>query len=456
MRSGWKDWALLAGVTLGLATLAAPSRAQYAPPPIPAAAPPSDGAPPPDAGGPAPAKGNPFSLQTDGAPNAFCDDECAPVGQSHYCFMLRGEYLQWYIANNGHVPVTLATSSTSPNIIGNRGVPGQPNTFGLYGPAEYTYHSLPGGRVTLALAPEWCIPLEITGFWISRGDNLFSFIGNGGPQSPVLARPFNRLDATGPFGLTGSGANLINFPNRLAGEMRVNTQISLWGVEANIFAPCCDTDCLGLGVIAGYRNANMNESFDIATSKMPINGFTSDFGNIRGGFGPGNRIDVIDSYWTRNAFNGGQLGLRAALFAWRFTLSTDLKLAVGNTNSVYNATGISTLMSGNGAVNLPGGVLVTQANGGQQSQNRISVIPEINCNLRFRIFDCMHFMCGYNLFYWSSVLRASDYVTDRVNGREIPTDANFRRNFHAAENPAILHSTGFMAHGINVGFEFGF
>ncbi len=457
MRRWWKLWALLTSGLLGLGDLLPAARAQYPmppTPPMPFAADPQYGAQPP----PPPAKqdaGNPFSLRNDGSPNAFNDPEGQPPPQENYLITLRGEYLNWHV-QQGRLATALVNSSNSPNLTTDRGAFGQPNTTTLLGAGNYSYDRLPGARGTIGLAfPRFC-PIEVTGFALNGSKDLFAFSGNGDIGSRVIARPLQLVDIPVQLGLPTQDVSLVNFPGVVAGSLQITSHINLWGLESNIVIPCCDNDCLGLAFLVGYRHADLSESLDMLSQTTPVGGTALNFAGDPNGFVAPARIFVSDVFKTRNMFDGGQLGIRTSLTAWRLTLSSDLKLAMGNTHQTLNVYGQSTIITPNGSVSLPGGLLALPSNSTMQNQSRFSIIPEVNLNLRCRICANLNVLVGYNVFYWTNVARAGDHVRSAVNSQEIPTDINFVPGFSPGRQPIPIQNTSFLAHGINVGLEIGF
>ena len=115
-------------------------------------------------------------------------------------------------------------------------------------------------------------------------------------------------------------------------------------------------------------------------------------------------------------------------------------------------------MSGRPTQKLPGGILAVPSNAqGRLSRDEFTIVPEVNFNVSLQLHPCLRLFAGYNAMYWSSVTRAGDHVSNIVDSRQIPTDANFVSGFQgiAPTRPNLI-SDSFFAHGLNVGLEFGF
>jgi hypothetical protein len=446
---------MVAGGLLSLGGLASPGQAQDLGAPLADPLPVGISGPPTPVPSPKPPF-NPFSLKNDGSPNGFSDEDGLPPTQAPFRIWLRGEYINWHV-KSGNIGVPLVTSTTAPNINNNFGAFGQSNTFTVIGPGSYNFGNVPGGRVTLGLAPTYLPPFEVTGFWLNRSQTLFAAGSDGSLGSPVIARPLQFADRPGKLNLPTESVALVNFPGGQAGAINISDNLSFWGTEVNFFYCLGQGDCASLSVLLGYKYANLTDAININSTTMALPGVLLPFGGDPAGFGNGNTISAADSFRARNQFNGANLGLRGALSAWRITLATDLKLALGNTNQSLTTSGYSSInTAGSSQVTLPGGVLNTASMNGSQSQNRFSIIPELNVNARFRICDNIHVFAGYNLMYWSNVIRAGDHISRSVNSAEVPGSTNFDPTFHPAQHLVPLHNTNFFANGYNIGLEVGF
>lgn len=481
MRNWWKRVGGVAGCLLGLGGMwtaaAAQAPAPVAPPggvppgggmvaPPPGGMPPMPGGafgppggafvPPgmygPPPGPPQPAQDSPFTIRDDGAPNAFSGNNGADPGNPHW-IVLRGEYLNWHISK-GHLNVPTVT--TTNNQAEEFGAIGQPGTRILAGPGDYSYGALDGWRGTIGLAPfHYIPPLEVTGFSFNRNLGLFQG-GSRDATGPFLARPVEL--GTAPIA-PGEGTNdveFINVPGVAAGTMEMYSRLSFWNLETNFVLPCCAGDGASIDFLLGYRHTDLQETLDMVNTLGPIG--QPFFGGSA--FQQGFVTRAQDIFRTRSQFDGGQVGLRAALYGGRFAFTTDMKFAVGNTNSALNIYGSSELRNNvNGRLvgQQFGGILTGVSNSGLTTQNDLSIITEINPTLSLQLHPCIRCFAGYNIFYWSTVARAGTHMSNIVDPRQIPTDAAFTPNSRATvpQRPGIT-TEGFFAHGVNVGLEIGF
>jgi hypothetical protein len=398
---------------------------------------------------------SPFSMKADGNPNAFSDLEDPRARRATpYHFTIRGEYLNWQI-DNGKISTPLITTTTQPAT--QVGALGQSGTRVLLPAGEYDYGRLPGQRMTVGLASGILPAFEVTGFSINHNATLFSG-GSSNATGILLARPVQLADIPVANGAGTEDVEFINVPGVANGSATVVSRLNLWGVEANLFFPICDTDCLHIDFLAGYRHADLNEVIEI-NSRLGGNLGNVNF-NGQIGLPTGFSTSVTDSFKVRNQFDGGQFGVRGVLNISRFSLFTEAKLALGNTRQNLYIDGYSTMyqpVAGRASTTVKGGLLALPSNIGSTSVSDFSIIPEVNATLSYQLGSHVRLFGGYNVMYWSSVARAGSHISSVVDSRQVPTDANFNATFGGiAPTRSSIINDSFLAHGFTVGIEFGF
>ena len=379
-----------------------------------------------------------------------------PTNTQPYCLSFRTEYLNWNITR-GPLNTALVTTSTSASDAV-PGALGQAHTQVLVGPGDSAidYGRLNGFRWTVGLAAGFLPPLEVSGFSIGRNLTLFQ----GGTQDaglPYLARPVQFLDIPLGPGVASENVEYVNVPTIANGNISITSRMYLNNIDVNFFVPLCETDCLKLDMMTGYRNTQFGEDLNISST------LGGNFGSVRFNnvsYPSGFSTTAVDSFRAINNFNGGQLGLRGVLSSERWSIFTDLKLGLGNMNSAMTIEGNSSLYEvalGHVVQTLPGGVLALPSNSGIVSENRFAIIPEANFTISYQLHSNFRLFAGYNLLYLSNVIRPGDHINSVIDSRQIPTDQNYNPSVSgiAPGFPALVHRDLF-AYGFNIGFEFGF
>jgi hypothetical protein len=455
MRKWVKRVGILSGGLLGLGGLLAPverAQAQYGPLPQGHGMFAADPQPPMPAEFPNPAKGggepvSPFSIRDEGMPNAFTCMDAPPSTTPPYHMLLRAEYLSWWMPRI-NVPGPLLTTSTDTVVGPTTGIPGAPGTLVLLNQESYNMGATDGYRVTMGLAPGFMPPFEVSGMWFNRNSTIYNIASNG---NLILVRPFQTVNAVNIGGLPTPTGQLVAAPGFGAGYFNASSTFNLWASDLDFFVNFADNGTIQLDFMFGYKHADYNDSFVMQNSTPPGTLFD---GTV---LPPGFQTQVVDSFAAHNQFNGGTLGLRSRLGWGRLMFWSDAKLSLGSTNEWISTNGSTTL----GARVLPGGLLALPSNMGVTTRHEFSVIPELNLMVSCQITPNIRVFGGYNIFYWSSIVRSSDQISTIIDTTQLPTGPNAGAGAfipgHVGSAPLPgPHSTTFFAHGINLGFEVGF
>ncbi len=406
--------------------------------------------------------------QIGGDPNAFNDGVYNAAPQP-YRVKLSGEYLWWRIGQ-ANINTILVTTTNTPVFDTNAGQLDQPDTIVLFGPQEYSYGLLNGGRVTGGVALGFLPPLEVSGMWINQSPTLrlFAASSDGSAGSPVLSRPFLDVSQPGPVGTGQEQVLSSGFPGLLAGDIGATASGSLWGIEANFVCNLLGSDTLSIDLILGYRHANLSEDFNMFSRTAPVAaGVNIPFNAVNQvGFGQGFSTLVFDNFSTRNQFNGGTIGVRGFVGGRWLQGEIDLKLAIGSTSAQLNVSGESILLDPSfpvrAPVTEPGGMLAVKSNSGTFERNEFSVIPEVTGKVALQITRNLRIFSTYNVFYWSDVARPGDQLSNIIDARQIPTHVaydprvkNGGPNVTVPPQPAI-NFRDFWGYGFGFGVEIGF
>jgi hypothetical protein len=343
------------------------------------------------------------------------------------------EYLLWWVKDDNVPPLVTASAPADNAIIG------QPTTQILFGGTALDNNPRSGARVGAIYTLDPCgnKALEVSGFFL--GSRSTGFDANTA-FFPVLGRPFFNLNTGTEF------AELVTFPGVATGNITVNNSSRLWGIEANYLCNLCCTCDRRTDVFFGFRYLDLDESLTINENILALPTAPTF---------PNARINVMDSFATRNQFYGGQIGVNREWRRGRWFMDFKGKLALGDTHQTITINGSQTIVQPNGTVlTSQGGLLALPSNIGRFSQDRFSVVPEIGLNLGFQFNDRLRVFVGYNFLYWSSVVRPGEQIDRVIDVTQIP---NFPTGAipTGQARPAVLFKTNdFWAQGINLGLEF--
>jgi hypothetical protein len=269
--------------------------------------------------------------------------------------------------------------------------------------------------------------------------------GDGTIASQALSFPF--IDAV--TGLESASPIALPVAGGFGGTADVSTTTRLQGWEVT-----AGTDLgyfgrvhfIGLG---GYRYLGINESLNFATAALDVNQ-------------TGLIFRTNDNFSTSNAFNGGQIGLRAEYGLGGVTLNATGKVALGDirqTTSIGGST-VTNFFNGLGAPQaFNAGFLATGTNSGTQRRDRIATVCDGQVGAGFQPVSWLRLSVGYQGIFVSSVARPTDQLDRVINTSQSPAFGfGSSQTLVGPARPALLpvaHSD-FWVQGVTAGMEFRF
>jgi hypothetical protein len=373
----------------------------------------------------------------DGCDGGPCDSSCCPPRG----FWGRAEYMMWFV--RGANTPALVTTSPDNTPAGVAGV--LPDATVLFGNQQINNKFSSGGRFTL-------------GYWFGNNDeyaleDTFLFVGNStqgfrgsSSGSPILGRPIFDEATNGSGNVIGQDALLVGFPNVVVGTVNVTSSRQIFGNEINLRRALYVDGYRRVDVLAGYRFLSLNEGLQIATDTTSI--------DPSGTVPVGTTFSVLDSFSTRNSFNGGQLGLSTEYFNGRWSLTVRGKVALGNVAQrvTINGSTVSTVPSSAPVTNV-GGVLALPSNIGQYSRNQFGVLPEFAVDLHYQLTPLWRVNAGYTIMGLTNVVRPGDQIDTRVDGNQLPPPSGTGPFTFPT---FAFHNTDLLIQGISLGLECNF
>jgi hypothetical protein len=367
-----------------------------------------------------------------GKPTVCCTQESRPYPGQLYG---SAEYLVWFTKAD-HVPPLVTTGASTSS-----GILGQPGTALLFGgPGTNLNENVrQGGRFTLGYWLDPCHECAIEASYFFLGDHTQSFSANSN-QFPLLARPFFRVNTGSEF------SEIVTRPDVATGSVTIQAPTKLWGAEANVRHPLCCGCSYRVDGLAGFRYLDLREAVDI-TENVTTSPTQPAF--------PNSHVVVSDQFDTHNQFYGGQVGVDGEVYFGRFFLGLRGKVALGDNHETLNINGSQLITDAQGNLHVfRGGLLALQSNMGHFSRDRFAVVPELGLSIGCQLTDQLRFTVGYNLLYWSDVIRPGEQIDRVIDETLIP---NFgAHNPPAGQNrPTVLFKqSDFWAQGLTFGLEY--
>ncbi len=364
---------------------------------------------------------------------------------------LRGEYLLWWMKNDRVPPLVTTTSIPNPDRDDETiGTIGSPATVVLFGGGDLNRNPFSGARAGFGYYLDDCgeKAIEISGFILGQRSDGFR---SNSFQNSVLTRPFLQVNPP-PI----PNAQRVSFPGDQCGEVRIKAPSQLWGVEPNFLCKyCCDCN-YRVDLLGGFRYLNLRESISIEEDVI----FDGSFDGVDAQGRPlaNNQFFASDRFATSNQFYGAQLGVEGRWQRDRFTVDGRAKLAVGVTQQTLDINGfqIRRLPNNGGIETYQGGLLaLPNSNIGHYEKERFSFVPEISVSVGYYLTERLRATFGYNVLYWSNVMRPGNQIDTALDVNLIP---NFRNTPLPPAVPtrpvAPLTSTDLWVQGITAGLEY--
>jgi hypothetical protein len=354
-------------------------------------------------------------------------------------FWVGGEYLLWAVKRDQ----TGALISTGPPE--SRGIPGNPGTQTLFD--GFNYGTAAGVRVTAGYAnPDGDYGIEASGFMLEKRSARFAAASDASGNPVIVRAARNALDNR-PTG------EVVSFPGAFSGQIALEGQSEVWGFDGYVVCPIYHDCVYSAELLAGARYLDLREQVNIAQTTTILPGGVAGFqGDVL--FAP-TTVNLGEHFGTRNHFYGGQLGAMGEMRFGNFFLNSLVKVGLGATHQVAEINGITRATGADGvARTVSGGVAALSNNIGHNSQDRFAVVPEVNVNLGFNLFERARLFVGYTFLYWSDVIRPGDQASTPVNPALVPTSLTFGSPVNPPRPVPVFSRSEFWVQGISFGVAF--
>jgi hypothetical protein len=211
--------------------------------------------------------------------------------------------------------------------------------------------------------------------------------------------------------------------------------------------------CVSVDGLFGYRFLQLNERVELFGRSQA----TGALGTFNGGILPaGVTVFTRDVFRGRTEFHGAQVGGRVEWRRDMFTVTAFGKGGAGINVQTLNVDG-STTATGLGITRTAaGGVRALRTNIGRETNTDFSLIGETGIELGFQVTKNVSLRVGYNLLFWSDVLRPGNVIDPVMSFNQVPIDPSFGAAGAATRPATVFRSSDFLAHGLVVGVLFDY
>jgi hypothetical protein len=200
-------------------------------------------------------------------------------------------------------------------------------------------------------------------------------------------------------------------------------------------------------VLFGYRYLSFSDNLSINENLTVTNPNNPNF------IPQGTNILLFDRFGGKNQLNALDWGITGEYRRGPWEVNGCAKLAVGYTDQALDITGGTVILSPPAVptTNI-GGLLAQITNVGHFGRHEVSVVPEIDLKLKYRITPSLAVSAGYTFLYWTRVVRGANQIDLTVNSNLIPPAVNPGTG---PNRPAFeFNRTDLWAQGLSLGLDF--
>lgn len=258
-----------------------------------------------------------------------------------------------------------------------------------------------------------CQNIGFGGRYFFFGGDEGNFSTNSGVQAIIAVPVFD-------VGLPGNTSLLLAHPDiggvARTGSVDIRASNEIHGFDVSAKVLYCRNNCGKVEFVTGWHTSSVNDFF-----QMTMQSGAEDLGANQD-------FVLIDRFNTENQFNGVILGILTEHQICCMTLRGKARVSVGNMHQVVNISG-STSVNGVVDPTQPGGLFSAQSNIGNFSQDQFAAVTEAGLSIGYYITPRTQFTVGYNLMYWSNVVRPGEQIDPVVdNANNPPTRPTFQFN----------------------------
>jgi hypothetical protein len=377
-------------------------------------------------------------------PNGFAFDpcnECNPCQKPRRAVVpaewwVKAEWLNWHFRDMPVPPLIVSGNPALPNA----GIPGGGNSVPLVGPQQHL-GQLNGARLTIGqwFDPDGELGGEVSGFIFNRNGTATFFQDN-----PARSLSVPVLGTNGTLGVYD-----FSFPGRFTGSLGIRTATQMFGGEGNLLRRVYGDGCVSLDALFGYRYMQLGETLGLF-GRMQSAGATATFDGVA--VPPQVSIVTTDTFRTCNEFHGIQWGARGEWRQSLFTLTGYGKFGVGINLETLRAEGLSQASGFGITRSTVGGLRALPSNFGRDTNTDFSLMSELGVQLGFQVTKNFSLRAGYNMLFWSNVIRPAGAMDSVTTLSQVPIDPTFNANAAATRPATVFRTSDFLAHGLVVGF----
>jgi hypothetical protein len=349
------------------------------------------------------------------------------------------EYLLWWV-KPGPVPIPLVNTTIIPEDLARSVAAGgvtDPLARTVFGDGSVDFGTSSGVRFVVGSWLDSCqeTGFELSMFFLPQKSQGQSFLGGTGINAqPALTVPFNSV---GPGAVVGETSATIAGPfagTAVVGTISERMTTNFWGGDADMLFTLWKGEFWRFDAIGGFKFLDLYETMDFATVVR-----TSPFGS------------TSDQFRTTNTFYGGEIGGRVTAQMDRLGFQLAAKVGLGDNEQTVDIRGTSVAPTDFGGAAGLGGLFAQSSNIGSTTHSRFGVVPQVNGTFSYDVNCHLKAYVGYNLVYWTNVVRPGNQIDRNINPNLAPVFGGGIGGAGNMQPTRLNQESDFWAHGVSLG-----
>jgi Putative beta barrel porin-7 (BBP7) len=345
------------------------------------------------------------------------------------------EFLYWR-SKGAALPQVVTTAPA-----GSPGTLGDASTTLAFGGRDVLDHNQAGWRIRAGWWFDHASGIDVAFFCLGRNNDNFDTASGG---NPGIFLPFR--DTVGNVENTRIVAFDPGTGPILSGRVSVTNTSDLMGGEVNYRTGFMSGPGFRFDWLCGFRYVKLHDVTTIETSSTAL--------PLAVGVAPGTRIGTFDRFEADNRFYGGQVGVVGEWDIGCVTFGVRATVAAGVNCEKVKIDGSSGSVGPGGArVAGVGGLFAQPSNIGEFNNNRFSILPEVGVTLGYQVTNNLRVFGGYNLLYWTDVVRAAEQIDRTVTSTQIVDPVTGIRTAVGGRPSFTRNETDYFSRGWTAGLE---
>lgn len=284
------------------------------------------------------------------------------------------------------------------------------------------------GEVAWRFGKDVCTSLQVRFFDAGAQSLTFDSVGTNA-TIPAIVRPYLNIPGSTQQSISVREAGVSS------GDVLGHATSDMFGGDILLRQIAYRTRYSKLDLLLGYQTASLSDSIWVnsSTNTPPSPNQTQN-------------LELRDRFDTNNRFHGGVVGFSGIAYAPRWSVSSMVKLGMGNMERYVGIEGFQRITTGTPPVSISSaqGLHARATNMGTYHFDTFVVSPEVNLTLGYRLTRRLEATVGYDYLLLPKVARAAEqFDPELAVNLSNPLTGDPRPRFTFRESDLGLHSLSY-------------